>query len=127
MEITRDDVNGPIVSAIGPGGFRVADRRVPGGLILLPDNAHDWKTPKLDAMQIDDIAVIIDMSPPPEFLLLGTGDILVHPPARLRRVLDAMNVGLEVMDSRAAVRTWGLMRAEERWIGAAIYPLATML
>jgi uncharacterized protein len=29
-----------------------------------------------------------------------------------------------VMDSRAAARTWGLLRGEERWIAAALMPLA---
>jgi uncharacterized protein len=28
-----------------------------------------------------------------------------------------------VMDSRSAARTWGVLRAEERWIVAALLPL----
>jgi uncharacterized protein len=27
------------------------------------------------------------------------------------------------MDRRAAARTWGVLRAEERWIAAALMPL----
>jgi uncharacterized protein len=27
------------------------------------------------------------------------------------------------MDSRAAARTWGMLRGEERWIAAALMPI----
>ncbi len=123
MEIKREDISGPLVTAIGPEGFRVADRRVPGGLVLHPDNAFDWEPPMVGDLAIDNLGKALDLQPEPEFLLLGTGNSLIHPPATLRRALEMLNIGLEVMDSRAAVRTWGLMRAEERWISAAIFPL----
>lgn len=123
MEIKRDNISGPLVSAIGPTGFLVADRRVPGGLILHPNNALDWAAPDITTLSIDNLGKALDIDPAPEFLLLGTGNVLMHPPAKLRAALEAMDIGLEVTDSRAAVRTWGLMRAEERWISAAIYPL----
>jgi uncharacterized protein len=123
MEIKRDDISGPLVTAIGPEGFRVADRRVPGGLILHPDNALDWTPPHITDIAIDNLGQALEIQPEPEFLLLGTGNNLVHPSPKFRMALELLNIGLEVMDSRAAVRTWGLMRAEERWISAAIYPL----
>ena len=39
------------------------------------------------------------------------------------REIEARGIGVEVMDSRAAARTWGLLRGEERWIVAALMPL----
>ncbi|MEO1045283.1 MAG: MTH938/NDUFAF3 family protein [Pseudomonadota bacterium] len=123
VEIRREDIEGPVISAIGPSGYRVADRIVPGGLVLLPDNALDWTPPALDALDITALDTALALEPAPEFVLLGSGPRLEHPPAALRRALEERNIGLEVMDSRAAARTWGLMRAEERWISAALYPL----
>ncbi|MEM1131436.1 MAG: Mth938-like domain-containing protein [Pseudomonadota bacterium] len=123
VEIRREDISGPLITAIGPSGFRVADRIVPGGLVLWPDNAFDWEPPKLEALNEAVLDKALALEPAPEFLLLGSGPTLVHPPATLRRALEARNIGLEVMDSRAAAKTWGLMRAEERWISAALYPL----
>jgi uncharacterized protein len=58
-----------------------------------------------------------------EFILLGTGPSLVFPPRALVRALEERGVGVEAMDSRAAARTWGVLRAEERWIAAALMPL----
>jgi uncharacterized protein len=67
---------------------------------------------------------IIDPARPPEFLILGTGPAMAFPPRGLVRSLEERGIGLEAMDSRAAARTWGMLRGEERWIAAALMPLA---
>ena len=67
------------------------------------------------------VQALIDEAP--EFLLLGTGAELRRPPAAFRAAMDAAGLGVEAMDSRAAARTWGLLRGEERWIAAALMPL----
>jgi uncharacterized protein len=64
------------------------------------------------------------LSPAPEFLLLGTGARIAFPPRAFIRAVEARGLGVEVMDSRAAARTWGLLRGEERWIVAALLPFA---
>ena len=67
-----------------------------------------------------DFAPLLSLDPQPEFLLLGTGPTLRRPPPALEAALP---FGIEVMDSRAAARAWGVLRAELRWIAAALYPL----
>jgi uncharacterized protein len=37
--------------------------------------------------------------------------------------MEARGLGVEAMDSRAAARAWGVLRAEGRWIVAALLPL----
>jgi len=54
---------------------------------------------------------------------LGTGATTAFPPAALAEALAARGIGIEAMDSRAAARTWGLLRAEGRRIAAALLPL----
>jgi uncharacterized protein len=48
----------------------------------------------------------------------------VRPPLLLIRALEASGIGVEAMDSRAAARAWGVLRAEGRWISGAFYPVA---
>ena len=55
--------------------------------------------------------------------LLGTGSGLQQPPRAFVRELEARGIGVEAMDSRAAARAWGVLRAEERWIVGALLPL----
>jgi len=114
---------GPIVESIGPNGFRVADRIVPGGLILTADDARDWRARTVEALTDADFADLLALDPLPEFVLLGTGATLRRPPAAVTAALEAKGLYLEPMDSRAAARTWGLLRAEGRQIAAALLPL----
>ena len=121
--LDRDaDALGPVVRGFAAGGF-VVDGRVYPSLRLTPLAADEWAPPPLAELAAADFAPLLDLDPPAEFLLLGTGARLVHPPRALREALAALGLGLEVMDSRAAARTWGLLRGEERWIVAALMPL----
>jgi uncharacterized protein len=118
-----DPGTGPLVESIGPGGFRVADRIVPGGLLLTPETARDWQAASVDALTEADFAELLALRPPPEFVLLGTGATLRRPAPALTRALEARGLFLEPMDSRAAAKTWGLLRGEGRQIAAALLPL----
>lgn len=113
---------GPLVQGIGPRGFTV-DGGVYRGLLLTPLRADGWDPPALGELGVDDFEPLLALDPSPEFLILGTGATMVFPARSLARALDERGVGLEVMDSRAAARTWGVLRAEGRWIGAALMPL----
>lgn len=113
---------GPVVSGFSSGGF-VVDEGVYLALLLTPLRAGQWAPPILAELALADLEPLLALQPPPEFLLLGTGPSLTHPPRSLREALEARGIGLEVMDSRAAARIWGLLRGEERWIAAALMPL----
>ncbi|MFL6846293.1 MAG: Mth938-like domain-containing protein [Allosphingosinicella sp.] len=113
---------GPVVRGFAEGGFAVEDR-VYRALLLTPLAAEEWAAPSVQDLTEAHLQPLLSLDPAPEFLLLGTGPRLQHPPRRLREALDGRGVGLEVMDSRAAARTWGLLRGEERWIAAALMPL----
>jgi uncharacterized protein len=125
MELRRDDAGqGPIVTGFTGRGFRVRDDVFPGGLLLSPVRALAWTgAPSPDELTLAALGDLLDVEPRPEFLLLGTGAGLRQPPRAFVRELEAKDIGVEVMDSRAAARAWGVLRAEERWIVAALLPL----
>ncbi len=121
--IGRDPaVSGPVVQGFAGGGFSV-DGGVYKALLLTPERADSWDPPELPALTVEHLAPLLSLEPPPEFILLGTGPSTAFPPRGLIRALEARGIGLEPMDSRAAARTWGMLRGEERWIAAAILPL----
>ena len=113
---------GPVVSGFAGGGF-VVDGGVYLGLLLTPERAEGWEAPALAELEPDDLAPLLALRPPPEFLLIGTGATMGFPPRSVVRALEEKGIGLEAMDSRAAARTWGMLRGEQRWIGAALMPL----
>ena len=114
--------SGPLVRGFAEGGFAV-DGQTYRGLLLTPERATEWSPPPLAELSLEALGPVLALDPAPEFLLLGTGAAMAFPPRGLVRALDERGIGVEAMDSRAAARTWGVLRAEERWIAAAIMPL----
>ncbi len=113
---------GPLIQGFAGRGFRV-DGVTYEGVLLTPERAAAWSAPALDRLAQADIASLLALHPRPEFILLGTGPSLAFPPRAFVAALDAQGIGVEAMDSRAAARTWGVLRAEGRWIAAALMPL----
>lgn len=122
MKMERRSAEGPVISGFSGRGFRV-DENVYEGLLISPQRADAWAPPPIGELAEADLAPLLALDPQPEFLLLGTGDTLVRPPLALTRALGARGIGLEAMDSRAAARAWGVLRAELRWVAGALYPL----
>ena len=56
----------------------------------------------------------------PEIVLLGTGLAQHFPHPRLTAALANARVGIEVMDTRAACRTFNILIAEDRRVVAAL-------
>lgn len=92
-------------------------------VLLTPERAFAWDAPALADLTPEHLVDALALDRPPEFLLLGTGPSLVRPPLAFVRAMEGQGIGVEAMDSRAAARTWAVLRAEERWIAAALLPL----
>jgi uncharacterized protein len=122
MKMERASADGPVISGFSGRGFRV-DENVYVGLLISPERADGWSPPPVAELTVADFAPLLALEPKPEFLLLGTGATLVRPHPSVTAALNACGIGLDVMDSRAAARAWGVLRAELRWIAAALYPL----
>ena len=128
MELRRDvEFVGPVVTGFyrhdEGAGFKVGERRFADGLLLSPEQAASWEPGDADIPDIDAILGALGLTPAPEFLLFGSGATMRQPPAAFRRACEQRGLGVEVMDSRAAARAWGVLRAEERHIIAALRPL----
>ena len=113
---------GPLVRGFTGRGFNV-EGSVYRGLFLTPERADEWPAPALADLSERDVEPILALRPQPEFVLLGTGEKSHFPPPAFIAALEARGIGVEAMDSRAAARTWGVLRAEDRWIVAALMPL----
>lgn len=113
---------GPVVQGFAAGGFSV-DGGIYEALLLTPKRADGWNPPAIADLGIEDLEPLLALEPKPEFLLIGTGRTMAFPPRALVAALDERGIGVEAMDSRAAARTWGMLRGEDRWIAAALLPL----
>ncbi|MDX3908592.1 MAG: Mth938-like domain-containing protein [Sphingobium sp.] len=125
MEMRRDGgYPGPRITGFSGRGFRLEDTVFPGGVLLSPTEAWPWDdAPPPQALTLEALGPLATYAPTPEFLLLGTGSGLIQPPRAFVRAMEARNIGVEVMDSRAAARAWGVLRSEDRQVIAALMAL----
>lgn len=103
----------------GPGYVMVDGRRYERSLIVLPDRIQaEWPPKSVHQLTDADLATLTALEV--DILLLGTGAKLVLPSPALASILAARGVGLEVMDSYAAARTYNILLAEGRRVAAAL-------
>lgn len=121
MRMDREKTDGPIISAFGRHGFKVDDGYY-AALLITPERADGWTPPPIETLTETDVAALFVIDPAPEFVLIGTGATLRHPPLAFRKAMAARGIGVEAMDSRAAARAWSVLRGEGRWIAGALYP-----
>jgi uncharacterized protein len=69
-------------------------------------------------LRVDDLAPALELNP--QILLLGTGKTHCFPPAELMGAVLKQNVGLEVMTTDAACRTYNVLVSEGRSVVAAL-------
>ena len=58
-----------------------------------------------------------------ELIIIGTGKKLVFPDDEKLMFFHENNIGVEVMDTAAACRTWNILLSEDRNVMAALIPV----
>ena len=104
------------VDGYGPGFFRVDGHVLRGAALITPWDAGPWGG-------LDDTAAPLTLAGRIDVLLLGMGADIAHPPAAFRDVIEAAGMGIEVMSSPAACRTYNVLLSEGRRIAAAVLPV----
>ncbi|WP_371157654.1 Mth938-like domain-containing protein [Jannaschia sp. 2305UL9-9] len=113
-EVTFDDAR-PF-DGYGPGFFRVGGEVVDGPLIVHSGGMTSWGGYS-DAAGLLALASLVDV------ILVGTGADIAHAPADLRMAVEEAGLGLEVMNTPAACRTYNVLVGEGRRVAAAVLPV----
>ena len=111
-----------VVESYGDGGFRISGRLYRGSLLIFPDRVQRWPAAALAELDRAAFAPLLEAARggEVELVLLGTGSRQRFPHPRLTRPLMDARVGLEVMDTQAACRTYNILAAESRKVAAAL-------
>lgn len=108
------------IEAYGNGGFRFAGMSHRGSVLCLPSGIFAWPVVRIRDLTPSDFARVFDERGRVSFLLLGTGRELLRPVVEVRRAFEEAGVGLDVMDTGAACRTYNVLLAESRPVAAAL-------
>ena len=113
------NIQAPPIDAFGDGSFRIAGIRKDGDTLIAANAARAWFRAS-ESLSVADFAAFLEGSDKPDMVLLGTGERLAHPPADIRKAFREARVGLEVLDTATACRTYNLLAGEGRKVGAAL-------
>jgi uncharacterized protein len=106
------------IEAYGSGGFRFAGMSHRGSLLCLPSGVYAWEP--ADPLDVASLAPALAEKSAMRVLILGTGARQVFPAPEVRRAFAEAGVALEPMDTGAACRTYNVLLAEGRPVGAAL-------
>lgn len=120
MQLTHETTPAYVIRAWEPGRIRIAERWIEGHAIVAADRiVENWRVESPAACTLADLRDAL--SSQPEILLLGTGTELVWPDADLAGALAARGIGLEIMSTPAACRTFSVLVQEQRRVVAALF------
>ena len=119
MKFTRDLPGAVTVRRVQQGRLRIGDTDVTDHVVLFRDTVDTtWTPANRDDVCADDLRELIDARP--EMIVLGTGWTAALPPRDLVFTLAKKGIGIEVMDTPAACRTYNILVSEDRDVAAVL-------
>jgi uncharacterized protein len=107
-----------VFTGYGPGFVAINRVRHEYHLLVTGDRIMPWDIAGFEALQAAHFEYLLSFDP--EIVVFGTGATLRFPRPDLMKLVAGASVGLEVMDSHAACRTYNILTAEGRKVLAAI-------
>jgi uncharacterized protein len=120
MKIAQERPEGKnAFTGYGEGYVEVNRMRHTASLVVAAERiVSDWPAASIEALSADHMAAIVELAP--EIVLIGTGPAFRFPEAALLAPLYKAGIGVEVMDTPAACRTYNILLGEGRNVVAAL-------
>jgi len=107
------------ITRYGPDWVQINQQEFRRSVIVAPDRlVNDWPPQTFGDLVESHFEVIAGLEP--EIVLLGTGTRQRFPRPPLLRSLLERGVGVEIMDTAAACRTYNIIMLEGRRVAAAL-------
>lgn len=120
MQLTLDSNAVHYIRAWEPGRVRIADRWVAGNVIVGAERiVEGWTAIAPSALTLADLEPALALQP--TIVLLGMGPEPLLPDVELMAALGARAIGLEIMTTPAACRTFNVLLQEQRRVVAALF------
>jgi uncharacterized protein len=108
------------IDAYGNGGFRFAGMSHRGSLLCLPGGMYAWDAALPADVTIDSLAPVFAAADQLDVLLIGLGGDIAGLDPAVRAALKERRVIVEAIATGGAVRTYNVLLAEDRAVGAAL-------
>lgn len=114
-----DTGGGNLIQGYEPGRIRIGDRTYTGGLIVSPARIITGWGPEYPAELVaEHFEVLMELDP--QVVIVGTGAQQVFPEPRAYLPVLQRGLGVELMDTGAACRTYNILMSEGRRVAAGL-------
>ena len=119
MQFTQELTSANVVRSVAPGAIQVGEQILTSHVILTAATIiAPWSPERPPAVDLQDLSPALALDP--EVIILGTGLTIRFPGPALVSALAERGIGIEVMDTAAACRTYNVLVHEDRAVAAAL-------
>jgi len=119
MQLIEDTGFGKyLIRAYDSEFIQVNETKYEHSIIVSENHLIPWEPQSLAELKITHLQPILDLKP--TIVLLGSGSKLIFPTDNLLTIFREKHIGIEVMDTGAACRTFDVLIAEGRNVVAAL-------
>ena len=108
------------IEAYGDGGFRFGGMSHRGSLLCFPDGIWAWPVASIRELSAETLEPVFARAGAVDFFVLGGGRDPFVLPRALRERFRELSLSVDAMPTGAAVRTWNILLAEGRRVGAGL-------
>jgi uncharacterized protein len=108
------------IDTYGKGGFRFAGMSHRGSLLCFPDGIWAWPITDLAELNEAVLRAVFERADGLDFFLIGAGRDPWALPEDLRQKFREVLLSVDAMATGAAVRTYNILLAENRRVGAGL-------
>ncbi len=113
-----EETGGLVIKAYEPGSILIGEKKYRKNLLLMADRTDEWAVDEAEHLGFEDFNPLLALKP--ELIILGTGARQVFPPQNTMAQIMGLGIGLEVMDTGAACRTYNILMSEDRNVLAGL-------
>lgn len=114
-----DNSDNYIIRSYEPGEVLINEQRYSSSVIVTPNQIiDDWPPEKFSDLTTEHFATLVSLNP--QIVILGTGNEIQFPDPVLYAELVNNGIGVEIMATPAACRTYNLLAAEGRNVATAL-------
>ena len=120
MRFSRESPTSLMIHSVSDDGIRIGNEIFRSTVALTTNDVVDWSQKPVGELVEDDFSGLLATGP--EIMVIGTGTASVFAPRELVFAMARRGVGLGVMTTRAAARTFNVLAGEGRPVAAVLYP-----
>jgi len=112
------------IDAYKDRGFRFAGMSHRGSLLCFPDGIWAWSVNDVTELMEATLSAVFDRAESLDFFLIGAGPDPWTLPETIRKRFRELALSVDAMATGAAVRTYNILLAENRRVGARLIAVA---